>query len=442
MKSVLLAAALLLAAPAVSEAATWRQVTAPGGASIDEVAAARTANGVLHVVWHKDGNLIHTSVLPDGKVGASSPIQSGWTGHQDAGIAVVPGGLRVVWGALRSTDSNDPQRDMNSAFSSNGGVSWALTPGSVVAPGGQAYGSDAAATTLPNGTVLQAWTGTLGTWVHAGLDPATPNFDYQGALGTYGYGSGIVADSAGKAMMAWFSSAAAHTGVLAQAVNPDGSPGGAPLTMPGTQVMVGGWSGSRTSIVARPKAGGFYVGYPVGYPSANRVLVWRVGAAKAVELAKTEANSDVAVAADPKGRVWAVWSEGTFGAVRIMAARSNPAATRWGAAVDLGAVKNASQVYSVDANATGTALDVLTLFGLGTEAGGSTYVARAQPGLSLSVKRGVFSVQDAGEPVKGATVKLGGRSARTNAAGKAKLAGRGTATATAAGYEPATLKVK
>src|SRR4029079_1352567 len=118
--------------------------------------------------------------------------------------------------------------------------SWALTPGSIIPRGGQAYGRDASATTLPNGTVLQAWAGTLGTWVHAGLDPATPNFDYQGPLGQYGYNPGIVSDESGRAMMAWFSSGAAHLGVIAQAVGANGAPAGAAMTMPGSQVLQGG----------------------------------------------------------------------------------------------------------------------------------------------------------------------------------------------------------
>jgi hypothetical protein len=442
VKLALVAAAALLAAPAVSQAATWKQVTASGGASIDQVGHVRTADGVLHVAWHKGGDLNHTAILANGKLGATAPIQTGWTGHEDAAITAVPGGLRVVWGAIRSTDTNDPNQDLNSAFSADGGASWALTPGSIIPRGAQAYGSDAAAAALPNGTVLEAWAGTLGTWVHAGLDPATPNFDYQGPLGTYGYNPGIAADASGHAMMAWFSSSSAHTGVLAQGVSPDGSPAGPALTMPGTQVMAGGGSLALTSIVSRPKSGGFYVGYGVGYPTSNRVLVWRAGAPKAIQLAKTSANAQVAVAADPKGRIWAVWSDGTFGSKRIMAARSNRTATRFGAPVDLGAVKGASSAYSVDANATGTALDVLVLFGVGTAPGGATYHARALPGLTLRSRKGVFTVEDAGDPVKGATIKLGGRSAKTNSAGKARLSGRGRATATASGYEPATIKVR
>jgi len=315
------------------------------------------------------------------------------------------------------------------------------------AGGAQAYGSDASATTLPDGTVLQAWAGTLGTWVHSGLSPATPNFDYQAPLGPYGYGPGIASDEGGRAMMAWFSSAAAHRGVVAQGVNANGSPAGAAMTMPGSQVMQGGGTVSKTPIVARARNGGFYVAYALGYPTANRVRVWRVGASRARLLARTEANSQVTLAADAKRRLWAVWSDGTFGETHVLAARSNREATRFGARVDAGAVGSAHSTYSVDASATSSALDVLALFGTGNESGGATYVKRIRPGLTLKARkrsgRVTFTVTDAGDAVRGATVRSGGRSGRTNRQGRVTLKfKRGRATASARGYTSAKLQVE
>ena len=399
------------------------------------------------MAWHKDGDLLHTAIARNGKIGATSPIQSGWTGHMDAALTAVPGGIRVVWGAIRSTDTSDPNQDLNTALSTDGGASWQLTPGSIIPRGAQAYGSDASATTLPNGTVLQAWAGTLGTWVHAGLDPATPNADYQGPLGTYGYGPGLASDAGGRAMMAWFSSGSTQRGVVAQGVNADGSPAGAALTMPGSQVMVGGGTVSKTPIVARTKGSGFYVAYALGYPTANQVRVWRVGAGSAKLLARTDANSQVTLAADSKGRIWAVWSDGTFGETHVLAARSNPEATQFGAPVDAGAVRGAHSTYSVDASATSSALDILALFGTGTSSGGATYATRIEPGLTIKARkragRVTFTVTDAGDPVRGATVRLAGRSGKTDRKGRATLAHeKGRATASAPGYALAKLRVR
>jgi hypothetical protein len=440
----MLAAALVLMTPAAADAAPWRQVTASGGASIDQVGLVRTGDGVLHVAWHQGGDLLHTAIGSNGRIGATSPIQSGWTGHMDAALTAVPGGIRVVWGAIRSTDTSDPNQDLNTALSTDGGTSWALTPGSIIPRGAQAYGSDAAATTLPDGTVLQAWAGTLGTWVHSGLDPAMPNVDYQGPLGPYGNNPGL-ASGAGGAMMAWFSSGSTR-GVVAQAVNADGSAAGPAMTMPGSQVMVGNGTVTKTAIVARA-GGGFYVGYAIGYPTANRVRVWSVGAGSATQLARTDANSQVTLAADGKGRLWAVWSDGTFGDTHVLAARSNPEATRFGAAVDAGAVRGAHSTHSVDASATANALDILALFGTGNSSGGATYVKRVHPGLTLRARkrsgRVTFTVTDAGDPVRGAKVRLAGRSGRTDRRGRVVLAlARAKATATAPGYAPAKLRLR
>jgi hypothetical protein len=447
MKRLILAVALLLVAAPAAGAAPWRQVTASGGDSIDQVGLVRTSDGVLHVAWHKDRDLYHTAIDHRGKIGVTSPIQSGWTGHMDAALTAVPGGIRAVWGAIRSTDTSDPNQDLNTALSTDGGVSWQLTPGSIIPRGAQAYGSDASATTLPNGTVLQAWAGTLGTWVHSGLSAATPNVDYQAPLGPYGYQPGIASDAGGRAMMAWFSSSASRRGVVVQGVNANGSPAGAAMRMPGSQVMEGGGTVSKTPIVARVRNGGFYVAYALGYPTANQVRVWQVGASSARLLDRTDANSQVTLAADPEGRIWAVWSDGTFGETHVLAARSNREATKFGARVDAGAVRGAHSTYALDASATSRALDVLALFGTGTTSGGATYVKRIKPGLTLKARkhsgRVTFTVTDAGDPVRGARVRAGGQSGRTNAKGRVTLAlERGKAKATAPGYTRATRRIR
>ena len=175
--------------------------------------------------------------------------------------------------------------------------------------------------------------------------------------------------------------------------------------------------------------------------------MWRVGASAATLLARTDANSQVTLAADAKGRVWAVWSDGTFGETHVLAARSNREATEFGAPVDAGAVRGAHSTYSVDASATASALDILALFGTGTASGGATYTARIKPGLTLRARkrsgRVRFTVTDAGDPVRGATVRAAGGSGRTDRQGRVTLRlRRGTATASAPGYARATLRVR
>jgi hypothetical protein len=213
--------------------------------------------------------------------------------------------------------------------------------------------------------------------------------------------------------------------------------------------MVGGPSLSRTPIVARPKNGGYYIVHGVGYPTASKVRVWRVGSTSTTLLDTVRSSPDTAVAADSKGRLWAVWTDNEFGDEHVIAARSNRAATRFGQPVDVGAVKNAHSTYSVDASAVSSGLDVLAVFGVNDDSTAATYLTRILPGLTLTAKKQsggkvAFTVTDAGDPVKGATVKAGGKSDKTDAKGRAvlMLKGKPAAQATATGYTPATLKLK
>jgi hypothetical protein len=444
---VLAAAALALAAAPTARAATWKQLTTSGGANIDQVGLLRTGDGVLHVVWHRrtgpnTEDLLHTAIAANGKVGATTPIQSGWAVLGNATLTTAPGGIRAFWGGIRTTESTETNQDMNTAVSGDGGASWTLTTGSAVQPGTQAYGSSVSAATRPDGTPVITYAGTLGTWVHVGADATLPNFTYQPPLGNYGYDPNVASDASGT-MIAWYSNATGHLGPHAQGVNADGSPIGSAMQMPGTANMNVGML-SRTPIVARA-GGGFYVAYPTGYPTQNAVRVWKVGATKTTLIDKTANNSLAALSADSSGRLWVAWKDDTH----VLARRSNKAATAWGAAVDAGAPKGASSLYTIDASATpGGGVDLFGNYGLGANSTTSTYHARINPGLTLTAKKTssgyTLTVTDAGSPVKGAKVAGGGKVDATDSKGRAQLAVRRKTrvTATATGYEIATIKLK
>ncbi len=447
-----------VAAPA-AQAAPWKRVTTPDGSSTDQVGLARTADGVLHVAWHhptgpNTADLLHTVISPAGKVGATTPVQSGWTGFTNTALVAEPGGLRAFWGGFRSTDSSDPQNGTNTALSPDGGASWTLQPGSVVPPGAQSYASNTAATVRSDGSILQSFAGTLGTWVHVGLSPTTANQDFQAPLGPYGYDPNLATDASNRTVLAWYSSAAGHLGVQVQDVAPDGAPVGAVATMPNTSDMQVGMLG-RTPLVAR-KGGGFYVAYPTGYPSSDRVRLWRVGATAAPLVERVRSGSPaVAVAAAGDGRLWVVWTEG-FGDPDVLARRSNKSATKFGATVTAGHPKDALQAFKVDASATRGALDVLGNFNIDTSANAVTSYRRLLPGLTLQARPGKlrkgertavrFTVGDAGDAVKGVKVKAAGASGRTNAKGNVTLTIKSDkavkASATRSGYARATKRLK
>jgi hypothetical protein len=459
LRSVILAAPLALALAPAAHGAGWQQVTAPDGRNTDQVSLLRTGDGVLHVAWRHTASgadsLMHTTLGPDGRLGATNAVVAGWADVQNPAIVAVPGGIRTFWGAIRSTASTETNDAMSTAVSSDGGATWVLQEGNVVRADAQASASPTAAATLPDGTSLQTWYGTNGTWVHSGLTPATPNYNLQAPLGAEGNLPGIAVDSVGHPVVAWYSSATGHLGVYAQQVGTDGAPIGSAVNMPGTSAMEVGQTG-RTPIAARA-GGGLFVAYPSGSPSLSRVEVWRVGAPKSVLVGKASSGgASATVATDAGGRVWVVW-EDDQGPV-VYARRSNPLGTVWGATVAAGRPKGADGAYDVDASPIGaSALDVFGSFEINGGTSLATYTRRILPGLTLlangTPRRGRdtkvrFTVLDAGDPVKGATVKAGGDSGTTAASGKVVLtvhAGKTlTARATAPGYTPAKrgLKVK
>jgi hypothetical protein len=458
-RSLILAASVALALAPAAHATPWHQVTASDGANTDQVSLVRTGDGTLHVAWRHGApnadSLMHTAISLNGTVGATSTVASGWTDVQNPAIVSAPGGLRMFWGSIRSTASSETNDEMSTALSADGGTTWALQEGNVVQDGTQAYGSATAAATRPDGTPMQTWAGTLGTWVHSGLTPATPNFDLQAPLGQYGYLPGIAVDTSGRAVVAWYSSAAGHLGVFAQDVAADGSPIGTAVNMPGTSNMAIGQTG-RTPIVART-GGGFFVAYATGYPKLNRIRVWRVGAPKSTVLAKATGGASASVATDMNGRVWVVWEDDRGVRPVEYARRSNPAATVWGAPVAAGRPAGSASAYAVDANPIGAfAIDVLGSFAIKNGPEVATYTRRILPGLTLLSKgtprRGKnskleFTVLDAGDAVKDATVEAGGDSGTTSAAGKVTLTVRArgkklTVRASAVGYTAAARKLK
>ena len=454
------AVAILVCAVSSAHAAGWKRVTTPDQTSIDQVGLLRTPDGALHVAWHRPtgpntDDLLHTVIARNGRIGATTPIAAGWTGFQNAALVRDPQGIRAFVGAIRSTDSGDPNDELNTMLSRDGGATWELQAGNVVPDGGQAYGSPVSAAALPNGATLQAWAGSLGTWVHAGLSPSAPNHDFQGPIGQYGYDPNLAVDASGRTVLAWYSNASARLGVLAQDVAADGSPVGSAVTMPGTSTMQVGMLG-LTPLAARA-GGGFYVAYPTGYPAMNRVRLWRVGSGRAPVLARLSGtgNLPVTIAAASDGRLWVVWVNNRRGAPHVLARRSNRAATRFGATVNAGRPPGSPAAYRLGASPSGGALDVLANFNIRTEPRSATYHRRILPGLSLRAKPGRlrrgrsqdvrFVATDAGDPVRGARVRAAGASGLTarNGTVTLRLPGRTlTAKATKSGYTPAARRLR
>jgi hypothetical protein len=434
--------ALASTAAAAPAPGTWQRVAAGDLTATEQIGFARTADGTLHVAWHRQTgpnayDLVHTAISPSGRVGASSTIVSGWTLVGDPALVAVPGGIAVLFPGFETDDTGGPRNGLDLARSADGGASWTVAPAAVYVNDFAAGRTPAAAVTKA-GTLLQTWYGTTETLVHAGLDPQTP------ARGGYGTGANQnLASGGGSTVVAWCADKAPY-GIYAHTVDPgSGAPVGAAARLPDrspTGTFRSCPAAGRTPLVAR-RGGGFFVA--TTDPAEKTVFVWRVGAGKAAAVARGGSTQSVALAGAPDGRLWVGWEQDETLYVR----RSNRAGTVWGAAVSVHAPKG-QFVYHLDlVSAPDGGVDALVRSKTVDNAV-SVYQTRLRPGLTLQAKGGKvvsFRVTDAGDPVAGARIRVAGRTLKADKQGRASAdlsQGRFKAVASKPGYVSAAARVR
>jgi hypothetical protein len=467
--SVLFALACLALAPSAALAGTttrWQRLTAQNDPNTFTPGFVRTSGGVLHVAFLRQeaGNtnsMHHVPISVRGKVGPSVDMLGNWNFLANPDLVPVPGGgLRVFFGGIHTTNPGEPNDEMNTATAGPSGDAWALQPGSI--SDDEQGVSDAGATTAADGTPLVSWGASLGVFVHRGATPG-PSSNLQTALGRCcGYSPDLARDRSGRVVAAWFSNATGREGVFAQDIDAaSGAAVGGPVRMPGSATPFGGAMKSiqmisRTPITSRPGHDGFYLAYPGGYPAQKRVLLWRVGAgsAKTIVRDSTVSHDQVGLAAAPDGRLWVFWSEKQGSRYRIVATRSDNEVKTFGERVVLKPPAGSVDDFHLLGDAQQGRLDLLG--GFGTVSGNSTWHRQVLPGLTLKAKtkrlrsgglRVTATVRDAGRAVKGAVVRAGGKRAKTNRRGKAKLRlasarGRLSLSATKRGFTADEAKVR
>ncbi len=421
-----------------------------------ELGIARSSNGQLNVAW--TAGLTSAYAIPisaAGQLGSTSTIVSGWSLGADPTLLAESSGVRAFFAAVIPTEG------LLTTTAASGAGPW--TAPSLVENAEFVRGRTVGVTRAPDGTPIETWYSAADIVVHRGLSPG----------GTVTIGSGgtntrpdIVTDASGGVFVAWCQFGGGSQGVLVRRIDPGtGSPAGSAVQLPGsTTPSSSGPQAScvlesevsrREPIVARA-GGGVYVAGTSGYPSLNRVNVWRLNSSGAVAAtygvaatATAVSYSEPALAAAPDGRIWVAWLEPAGAGKRIVAKRSNRAGTVFGAPVRRAAPAGFS-VGTMNLSAQNDRVDVLGIVA-GTS-GSSLRHTQLLPGLSLArtklVRRGrgtaavTFRVLDAADPVAGARIRAAGRTAVTGANGTATLVVRhgGVATASKAGYVGASLR--
>ena len=416
--------------------------------------------GTLQILWSQKASPsaegYQTALLDTaGRVTTGpAPVFGDWSAVTKNPTLISVGGQRFL-----SFSGLNPGRSGAQYFATSGdGLSWSVSSGSMseTQSAYAAYGSDA----IDNaGTPV--WVGNAGTttgirW-HVGTSPSNPapagTDQSYNLAGCCAYNAAAARDAATGAVYAAFysnSSATTENGVQVGQILPAAA--GWRQAPGSTKVEDGRASSSdpsqRIAMVGRP-GGGVFVAYGMGYPTPTSIRILNVVTGATLDVARAKDARSIAMSAEPDGRLWLTWREGT----KVKAVHTNAAVTRLGSIGSWGAPRGTEYLWrSTAAGTAGGAALVYTATTRNAINVWHTNVTRtltvsADPGSARRGGRVTFTVTDAGDPVNGATVRFGSRSGTTNASGKVTLAapgsaGRVKATARKGIYNPGVTAVR
>lgn len=301
----------------------------------------------------------------------------------------------------------------------------------------RAVGPVMAAAVAPDGTPYFAQDSTSGVTVFRGLDGEAARNVFPRCCG---YAESLAVDSTGLAQVAFFSNATADGTFVYEPLGPDLAPTGS------TELKPTAAHTDRVPLVA-DALGNTFMAWPPGSPAATGLTVvpFRGGApaGDGVGFEGSFGGGDphMALAVDARNRLWLAWT----GAGQVHVARSRSHGAHFGAIVSAPVPGTAYQLSAAATDGDPGALDVVVNTG-------SSLARRALlPGLTARTSRTVRRIHgrrvvtrwvqalDDGFPVPSATFRIGGRTIRANAAGRARVPA-GSGKAAAPGYAAASFE--
>jgi hypothetical protein len=262
---------------------------------------------------------------------------------------------------------------------------------------------------------------------HRGVDTSVPASAADWLSSTtsgYGLHVGMARDSkTGQVWAAWYclGCSKAQDGVVAQRIWP--KPIGALKRAPQSSTKGNSLNPQQGVAVASRAGGGVYAAYKVGYPTANKIRVWKVGTKQGFTVRTTDADH-ISLLTGPGGRLWLVWDAN--GGSKVKVARTNAQATRIGVVRSLKPPTKKgsySYVWATGGSGSGGPLHLLVNGQIGATSPQIWY-QKVLAGLRLTVSpkkldfgKVVATVSDAGKAISGATVTFRGSSKKTGAKG-------------------------
>ncbi len=386
------------------------------------VAAARTPDGVLHLVYQTLSGTSVTglstiAISPAGKAGPAASVVSGWQAGQP-GLLALPGGtLETVFGAISPNNVSG----VWGVSSTNGGVGW--TSPSLVGAGGDyeslAYAADvtgAVSGTQPVLALPSAGNLVVQVGLGGGSTPAVITTQADGSTTD----ADLAVDAASGQVVAGWPSVAHEPALYLQGVSPG----------IGAAQKVPGQSRNAVVLAGRDSGPGVFAAYT---SDGKHVRLFRYGGGSVAVGSRAGTTAKVlAAATGPAGRIWVMWGDDSGGGVAVT--RSNRAITRFETIQQV--ALNPLSLYRLEGDGRLGPLDLLAdvIPGKGPAVSG-LYYARVLPVFSTTVAvhavkngKGVIvghmltvTVTDAGDPVTGAKVSAGGKQATTGKNGSAAL---------------------
>ena len=447
------------AAPAPSERrapGSWTEISTGRIANTNQPTLLRTSNGQLHIVHGKriGASDYYDQVLVSraGSVVGRNPVLGPWNSlPTDPVLALRPdGGLHLSFSGIQDNNVGNffSKGKGYYATSDATGLAWNVPAEGTVASGASSStGSDALV--LDDGTPVTSGAQIGGVWWRAGTYPAaavTTATDQTIPWPCCAYNTSL-ARVGSSVWLAWSSNASSRRGLYVKQILPAEGP---EQLVP--RSVTNGSSldpGARVAMVARPD-GSVVMAYRVGYPTTKYVALWEVGTSRVRKVPGSKGAYKVSLGVAPDGKLWTSWY--VNGPDRVRAVRTSERGFRFGGVSTVRYPGRNDSVYQISSEASAATLDVVV------NTGDALWHRKVRAALQLSARPRSwragrsqvvrFTVKDAGERIRGAKVKAGGKRCRTNGRGVCSIrlpASRPRqvrATAVKRFYDPGTVKLR
>jgi len=338
-------------------------------------------------------------------------VVAGWPAVSDPQLVRKPDGTILLYFG-GSTPDLKTQGALRFA-SIDGGATWS---GPVKTNAASTIGDVQAAAVRRDGTAIFSQDGTGFVNVYQGDNGGTLHNDFNLCCG---YSESLAVDTSGLAQLAFWSNATGKSGYMYEKLDDAGGATAAPVNLAaGTdaQALPGT---NRVPLVADGAGNTF-----MAWPGTKHVTIAALGAGKLrrkFAIRTVGAPNQVALAVEPDGgKLWVVWTQGKY----LWATRLRDAAHGAAPIVVKTPLPAGRTAYALEA--VGLAGQVQAVVNVSGSPGNTLWRTQLIPGLAAHAflkPAPAVKVRDDTTPVKGATVRGGGKVAHTNAKGLASLKG-------------------